>query len=781
MSTYALRARWYHPGGAAGGILPHLSIDLTAPIGTVTTATVKVARAVTGPLPEVIELAVEHYTGSRWEELPNARLISTRDTWDELDPAGIVSMQCVNVVTWLLSKTALHSVSGDARRWTDSAGLIIRSLVDEATARGWGQGFGYDFTALADSAGASWSLEDLDMQYEPGQTTWAILQSMADQFAVEYATHERTLSLFHPNTGTDRSAGTGAVRVGISAKALPVTRSIENIATHQVVRGEADSWTFAAQSPGLTSYGRLEAVLSGNGVTDSTTAGILAAPGIALNSAPVYSFTITEDAASAESLPGIHYSLGDWVSVRRAHGFERMRVVQIQLRDAATLTIDLGLNTVAQENEARLARRSAALGGALGGNGTLGGGRGGSSASTTYATIAPNPELGALTKVLFDGSLEPSAVGYKRLRGYNPAAGDRVLMLTGGDGELVIVGDLVDFYWTRPGNFEYIPPEGTWTMVEEEAYGAASATITTTNWVALSGRFQQPADTPETPEIPEAPDNDGAPAGPDVKLPDADAPVEETPATSGDPLHIVTLQGVYRPQVPKTVLTAGSVVRIDTDGTVWLVDAPSRVDGTTVVDLSGVRYNVGTDLVSTEAGVVYGCDAYGLTFLIGKAPDAFAVQVRPEHAPDRERTVAAAAHLEYRSEKNVHLPFSLGTDGFFFVGDGTTTESAEVLVDGTRWQSAADSLTWVTLDLLNGFEHRSDEPLQLALREDGFVLARGGTTGGLAGTAAAVIPEGMRPSFTTTVGYGATVGSNGNLRGDRQGMAFYYDLWIATH
>lgn len=760
MPEFDLRLRRYDAGGAAREIIQHQSMDLTAPLGDVATATTALSTAITGELPDVLEFAVELWDGGAWAEPANGRFIADKGSWDELDPAGIRSLTGINAVAWLLAKTGLASVTGGPRRWTDTVGLIILSLIEEAQVRGALAAVDFTFTSLLDSNGVPWNQEGrVDLEFQAGQSTWQIIQTMADQNVIEFQTVGRTLHIFNPGTGEDRSeAGAGQARLGITATSIPVEASIADLSTHVTVRGDEFAWVFPVAGAVETGYGRLESTLEAGGVKDRTTAGILAAPATSTHGGPRAQYTVTEALAAATSLPLIPggYQLGDWVSVRRATGFEKTRVMGIQLRhDGVNAEVDITLADRLQTLEARLAKRSAGLGGALGGNGRFSGhGSGSGGTSGVYVTIAEEHHIGALVKVILDGSLEPTAEGWKYMDNYRPVKGERVFATPGPDG-FIILGRAIGAEYTAPGNGEIGELAPQWATHQPDRYGDVKVIKTETDWVLLQGMVIAPGATE---------------AGYD--------PITFEPTAANDGRTVMQLAGIYRPPVR---IDFGGVT-VDTDGTVQLDWAPSAGS---VVNLGDIVFNVSVEGLDARGNAAFGVDAFGLGYGLGRylyqagVPMATTFQLLAGWEPS-QRT---------RAQLGSGNTVDLGTTGAATMA-GPFNEHWPV--DGFRWATAAQAgeLTWTTLHLVNGFTDGTpdDDPsywggtVEYALRADGVVIIRGACDSGLIGdnVVVGVLPEGFRPTYEWPKD-NYTIRANGEIVTSAGYARFAYSLHMATH
>lgn len=390
MSDFDMRLRRYTPGGAAGPILGAQAIDFTAPYGDIATLTFDASEATEGAIPDLLEIAVEVFDGKTWTEPRNARFLTLKHSSDGMDVAGIRRVTCVSYLSYLLAKAEI-TTDGTDRPFNTTAGAIVGTVISEAWARGWGNPIGYTFTDGADSNGVAWTSDaTVDLAFQDGTTLMQIIQALSDQGALEYATEGRNLHLYNPNSGVDYSAGPGKITLGAHAAELPDDVTNEDLATHVVIKGDSQSWTFPI--PGASNdLGRLEVRLAASGVTTQAQAQQFADQYAFTGVKPRHQYTITEDAAVMTSMPTIDYQTGDWINARRPNGWERMRATSLQLRkDAdAKLTVDVILADRILDASTRIAKRNAALGARLAGNGRF------SMATPTPPAIEPwNPGTG---------------------------------------------------------------------------------------------------------------------------------------------------------------------------------------------------------------------------------------------------------------------------------------------------------------------------------------------------------------------------------------------------
>lgn len=268
---------------------------------------------------------------------------------------------------------ALYRQTNGDRQLSGTPGVILKTIIDEAQARGWGAALTYDFTTTVDSAGAAWTVAQT-LQFAPGTTSKAILDRLVEMGACDYSTDGRTLRVWNPVHGTDKSTGATPVRVGVAATAVPVKAWLDNLVTDLTVQGEGAVLLDLHSASAPADLGRLEQFQSLSGVLDSATATLLGQNTLKVGSQIQRQYTVTESVAAATALPGIDYQSGDWVQARIGDAWVSLRVVELVLSkdNSGVVTVSLVLNSRFIELVARLARKRAAETGgvSVGGNGT---------------------------------------------------------------------------------------------------------------------------------------------------------------------------------------------------------------------------------------------------------------------------------------------------------------------------------------------------------------------------------------------------------------------------
>lgn len=381
MSDFDVRLRRYTPGGKSGAILPAMEIQWTAPQSDIPSLTFKVSEAATGALPDLLEVAVEVWTEAEWVEPMNGRFFVLKSSMDDLDATGMKSCTGIAMASFILSNALLVNPEGVDRNVTGSVGGFLKAAFDEAAARGVGKVDGKAFMATTfdkekDSAGKKWveSAWLSGITFGHGEKLTAILQILADQAFIEYSFKGRDLHVYNPGTGEDKSTGTGLVTVGNVSMELPVETSLEDLATHIIIRGEGGlSWEFKVPDA-VTSLGRLEKTIDASGVETQAQAALIAELHQTTGSRPRKQYTVTETVAAMTAIPVADFNVGDWVSARRPGGWERMRVAQLQIRRTGEnqAEVDIILADRLEDQATRIAKRNSAMGARRAGNGQMG-------------------------------------------------------------------------------------------------------------------------------------------------------------------------------------------------------------------------------------------------------------------------------------------------------------------------------------------------------------------------------------------------------------------------
>lgn len=373
----AIRLRNYDNDGTPGRPFYPENLDWSAPFSEM--ATLKFS--VRSKLAIHSAVAVETWNGIEWKEPDEGRFtIISRDS-DPRDPSGIITYDAANFVWFELGK-AVHRHSGkDPIKLEGAVGSILKAMLLTEKALGWAPLITWDFDESKDSAGTKWpAASDIELESGGGETLRALLEGFAGQASCEVITRGTQLILLGNSDGKARNA-----RVGSESTEAPNSLDGSDTATHVLVRGdEGRTWEFTV--PGATGA-RRTSILEAPGVTTESQARRTAKAQRAAASGVRSSWTISEQADSAKAIPGHHYQVGERVWVREAHGWERRRVMQIQMRLASGVTItDTIVDARNEDRLSRLLKRATAT--------RINRKQPGTQSATTPSTPGKNPEWG---------------------------------------------------------------------------------------------------------------------------------------------------------------------------------------------------------------------------------------------------------------------------------------------------------------------------------------------------------------------------------------------------
>jgi hypothetical protein len=329
-----------------------------------------------------IEVAVEvsQDLGLTWSEPPDARFLYLRDGRDRVKWDAF-AVECAGYA-WMLSKALVPptGLAADGQRTFTNAtdGAILKALLDEAKARGWGSGFTYDFTAAVDSDGDAWGPAQT-IGYEPGRNLLSILQEMAELGRVTWRMEGRTLRVFKDG-GVQNTNPMNTVQASVNLAygrdltEAPFRRTWEGIAGSVFVVGDNGKTRERTNAQAVQPWGRWEAYASASGVDDNPTLDLIGDGVLETTEASRSEHTFGVVFRAAAWKPFQHYHVGHWINVLLdgSTAPESMRVRQVTLTRSADGEFggNLVLNDRFLEADVLAARRIAALtGGASGGTG----------------------------------------------------------------------------------------------------------------------------------------------------------------------------------------------------------------------------------------------------------------------------------------------------------------------------------------------------------------------------------------------------------------------------
>lgn len=389
---YDVRLVRYAVGGARQGALHETSFDATQAWGDIPTLSITFSEAVWSELPSLVEIALEVFDSTiapagEWVEPDNSRFILTNDDKDEKDLAGIKKMTATGYLQWFLSKLIVFDppslddlVEGKRYFETATPGEIVKTMFDEGLAEGWGDDpawdgpLDYDFTASLDSAGTPWPSE-ITIGYAPGFGAWPAIANLYDQRMLDFSTTERTLHLWVPDHGVDRSVGASAVKLKRGITSLPVQRDMNDLITKLRVFGEGSARLSLDNPAAFEGLGALFGSVLQGGVSQVDTMTLLAQAELDKGSEIRRQVKAVLAGGALVHRPHLDFALGDWLSVPLSTGPEKMRVFEVVTMKKATgeIEVALVLNDRFLDMIVRLARRTVGIvgGSSAGGSGGI--------------------------------------------------------------------------------------------------------------------------------------------------------------------------------------------------------------------------------------------------------------------------------------------------------------------------------------------------------------------------------------------------------------------------
>ena len=345
--TYDLRLVAYEPNGSRLGVLHEpLEFNCGLPLNDVSSLIVKYSRAAQGAelLDDYVELAVERYADGAWEEIPNGRFVKLAWASNHLDETRVLDLTLPGY-GWLLatasvrdhpSPTSENTDDQGKRKFSaDNAGIILRTLIQEAQDRDTLPGLVTDFDTSVDSDGQAWD-KVLTIAYEPGLGLDMVLNNLADQGVIDWQMQGRTLRVFNADTvlAEDKTDQVNPVvlRSGIDITSGPDQGDSSGLLHNALVRGEAGARVELTNPSAPAPWGHFEGTLNQGGVSDTTTMTLLAQAALADGAEERVQMTRELLFLEAVYLPFVDYVPGDYIYAPGNDGVrDKLRVQQITL------------------------------------------------------------------------------------------------------------------------------------------------------------------------------------------------------------------------------------------------------------------------------------------------------------------------------------------------------------------------------------------------------------------------------------------------------------------
>ncbi len=247
-----------------------------------------------------------------------------------------------------------------------TAGKVIRTIVQQAQARGALAGLTLGFSDSVDSNGLPW-VSNVTTKFSPGITGKSVLDTLVSLGLCEWEiTTDRVLKAYAPGTfGIDRTVGSDPVvlRRGRQVPEAPRKHTVRNSPTSILAAGAEGIYQSANDPAALSRRGRrVEGFASANNIEDSSAVYGFAQTALNASSSGVMELTQGVEFTPGDPRPGASYNVGDWVFADTQNTLERLRIKQWTItfdRDGASGTVSLG--DLISERAATLAKRIEAL------------------------------------------------------------------------------------------------------------------------------------------------------------------------------------------------------------------------------------------------------------------------------------------------------------------------------------------------------------------------------------------------------------------------------------
>ncbi|MEV1167332.1 fibronectin type III domain-containing protein [Nonomuraea sp. NPDC049784] len=386
---YALRLVAYAPNGARLGTLPHhLGFEVGTPLNDVPSLKLSYPAAGVGSdwLATPVEIAVEYAVdGGQWVEPDGGRFLLIKRGSDSTDQSGARTFELPGWA-WQLRKLVMYAggvmVEGKRLFSAVTPGALLRTLVQEAQARGAVPGLSIDFTSTHDSAPGTpqpWDVNKLlTLELEPGIDLLTLLINLSEQGVLDWTMSGRTLRVYREGTTLGRQLGTGGspveLRLGRDIDEAPDSATLEDFATAILIRGEKGLAVEVTNPSAVAPWGRWEATQSQGGVSDQGTAILLGQNALERASRERAQLTRGIRFEAARFLPFARYRPGDFIKAPGDGGqmqVLRVRQITLSVDGDGALSGNLVLNDRFLEREIKLARQAAGiLAGGIGSGGT---------------------------------------------------------------------------------------------------------------------------------------------------------------------------------------------------------------------------------------------------------------------------------------------------------------------------------------------------------------------------------------------------------------------------
>lgn len=375
----------YAADGAKKGFLPAATnISATMPFNEIGALTFDYAKSAVNVdyLDGYPEIGLEVWDGSAWTEPRNARYVYRGRNDDLIEYAGEYRYTLQGYAT-ILKKglvwghTALNE-DGKREFTNASAGQVLKTLLDDNKAQGWGPQFTFTFTSAVDSAGGAWTTSLPKIEYEPTLDLFTVLLNLSNQGLIDWWMQGRQLVVRKPDIAfTDQSANV-VVRPNMLDDG-PNELDAGNLLHKVLVVGEGGAQLVANQQAGADApWGKFFTGIQQGGINDPGLMQLFADKELsaAFRQTAQYTRTILAEMANTPTAL-VDFQVGDWITAPNSAGqLEKLRVYEVGIgyTDDGKLTAILTLNDRIVDQSIRNARRVTGIVGgstATGGSGAV--------------------------------------------------------------------------------------------------------------------------------------------------------------------------------------------------------------------------------------------------------------------------------------------------------------------------------------------------------------------------------------------------------------------------
>lgn len=367
-----LRAVAYKIGGERLTVLPDVTdISVTVPKNKTPTVSMSYPIGDLAPqsslLAKEVEIGIEmSFTGETWVEIPGARVMSLQSQTDlKNDGTKGQSLTLVHVssrlkeaLVWDVPANAADK-DGKYQFTAVNPGVILRTLWDAAVNRGWGEGLTLDCTPDVDAAGMPW-LNVVTLAFDKFINLNQVVETLINLGIIDVMWDGRIMRVYNAEGVLSRDQSKRSRWfLHRDTTAAPEKFAWTDMVTDVLVKGEqGNTWRFHNdQAP--KDLRRIEKVVEAGGISLEGTARLLSQPTLKAGTTPSEQITRSWSVYTSRLLPWRDYVPGDWLSVERAGGMEKLQVTQISVTRKSDGSIEghTTFGTIIDSTIARLQRR----------------------------------------------------------------------------------------------------------------------------------------------------------------------------------------------------------------------------------------------------------------------------------------------------------------------------------------------------------------------------------------------------------------------------------------